>query len=118
MDGPYPTVVRQPSGRTVLVVQAYQYGKYLGLLNVTFDDAGEVRRWSGQPVVLDGERDEAAERRLEAYKDRVSSQRHNVKMTDKHAEGTYIWYVVKIENESASFHSTLDWVLIFSSTLW
>ena len=71
MDGPYPTVVSQPSGRTVLVVQAYQYGKYLGQLNVTFDDAGEVARWSGRPLVLDGEKDEEAERKLERYKDQV-----------------------------------------------
>ena len=71
VDGPYPTVVRQSSGRTVLVVQAYQYGKYLGQLNVTFDDAGEVVRWSGEPLVLDGEKDREAERRLMRYKEQV-----------------------------------------------
>ena len=71
VDGPYPTEVRQPSGRTVLVVQAYQYGKYLGQLNVTFDDAGEVKSWSGKPLVLDGEKDAEAERKLKSYKEQV-----------------------------------------------
>ena len=71
MAGPYPTVVRQQSGRTVLVVQAYHYGKYLGVLNVTFDDAGEVKEWSGRPVVLDGEGDGEAERKLAAYHSQV-----------------------------------------------
>ncbi|XP_043208332.1 5'-nucleotidase-like [Amphibalanus amphitrite] len=71
VDGPYPTVIRQPSGRTVLVVQAYQYGKYLGVLNVTFDGAGEVEEWSGEPMVLDGDRDEEAERRLEGYRGQI-----------------------------------------------
>ena len=52
-EGPYPTIITQASGRTVLVVQAYAWGKYMGLLNVTFDDAGEVDSWAGAPVVLD-----------------------------------------------------------------
>jgi len=59
--------VRQASGRTVLVVQAYQYGKYLGMLNVTFDAAGEVQAWAGNPVVLDGEKDAVAEEHLAPY---------------------------------------------------
>lgn len=31
--GPYPTVVEQPSGKRVPVVQAYAYTKYLGKLH-------------------------------------------------------------------------------------
>ncbi len=37
----------------VPIVQAYAYGKYLGELNVTFDDAGAVTAISGEPVVID-----------------------------------------------------------------
>ena len=47
--GPYPTMV----GNTA-IVQAYAYGKYLGELNVTFDDAGNITAASGEPVVMDG----------------------------------------------------------------
>jgi 5'-nucleotidase / UDP-sugar diphosphatase len=51
--GPYPTVVDSPSGDPVLVVSAEAYGKYLGELDVTFDDAGVAVSWEGEPVLLD-----------------------------------------------------------------
>jgi len=47
--GKYPTMV----GDTA-IVQAYAYGKYLGELNVTFDDAGVITEASGQPLLMDG----------------------------------------------------------------
>jgi len=46
--GPYPTMV----GDTA-IVQAYAYGKFLGELNVTFDDAGNITQAVGEPIVLD-----------------------------------------------------------------
>ena len=46
-------MVTQQSGRKVLIVQAYAWGKYMGVLNVTFDDGGEVQSWDGNPVLLD-----------------------------------------------------------------
>jgi 5'-nucleotidase / UDP-sugar diphosphatase len=48
-SGPYPTVVND-----VQIVQAYAYGKFLGELNVTFDDAGNVIEAKGEPLVMDG----------------------------------------------------------------
>jgi 5'-nucleotidase len=36
------------------IVQAYAYGKFLGELNVTFNDAGEVVSATGEPIVMDG----------------------------------------------------------------
>ncbi len=47
--GPYPTMV----GDTA-IVQAYAYGKFLGELNVTFDDAGKLIQAVGEPVIMDG----------------------------------------------------------------
>ena len=47
--GPYPTMV----GDTA-IVQAYAYGKFLGELNVTFDDNGVITEASGEPLVMDG----------------------------------------------------------------
>lgn len=38
--GPYPTVVKNPEGKDVLVVQAWEWGKVVGLLEVTFDAKG------------------------------------------------------------------------------
>ena len=51
--GDYPKVVTQSSGNKVLVVQDYAFGKYLGYLKVTFDDSGNVKSWSGNPILLD-----------------------------------------------------------------
>ena len=39
--------------KSVLVVQDYYYGKYLGYLKVTFDDKGQVKEWNGNPILLD-----------------------------------------------------------------
>ncbi len=47
-SGPYPTMV----GDTA-IVQAYAYGKFLGELNITFDDAGNIKEASGEPLVMD-----------------------------------------------------------------
>ncbi len=47
-SGPYPTMV----GDTA-IVQAYAYGKYLGELNVTFDDDGNVTSATGEPLAMD-----------------------------------------------------------------
>lgn len=47
--GPYPTMV----GATA-IVQAYAYGKFLGELNVTFNDAGEITEAKGEPIIVDG----------------------------------------------------------------
>ena len=46
--GPYPTMV----GDTA-IVQAYAYGKFLGELDVTFDDEGNVISAEGEPLLLD-----------------------------------------------------------------
>ncbi|KAK2178266.1 hypothetical protein NP493_550g03022 [Ridgeia piscesae] len=68
--GDYPTVVKQDSGDEVLVVQAFAYGKYLGFLQLEFDDVGKVTSWAGQPIVLDKsvEQDPDILAELETYK--------------------------------------------------
>ncbi len=47
---PYPTVVQGADGQKVLVVQAWEWGKVLGRLTVTFDDDGRVKSFSGAPI--------------------------------------------------------------------
>ncbi|WP_298973780.1 bifunctional metallophosphatase/5'-nucleotidase [uncultured Roseobacter sp.] len=49
-EGPYPTMV----GDTA-IVQAYAYGKFLGELNVTFDDDGNLTDAKGEPILIDGQ---------------------------------------------------------------
>ncbi|MFC4424980.1 bifunctional metallophosphatase/5'-nucleotidase [Deinococcus navajonensis] len=49
-EGPYPTVVNNPGGHRTLIVAAWEWGKVLGRIKVTFDDAGVVQSWEGNPV--------------------------------------------------------------------
>jgi 5'-nucleotidase/UDP-sugar diphosphatase len=51
--GPYPTMVKNPDGVEVPVVQANQYGKYLGDIAITWDDNGVVTKAEGQPFLID-----------------------------------------------------------------
>ncbi len=59
--GPYPTMI----GDTA-IVQAYAYGKFLGELNVTFDDMGVITEASGAPLLIDSNvaEDAAAKERI------------------------------------------------------
>ncbi len=49
-EGPYPTMV----GDTA-IVSAFAYGKFLGELNLTFDDNGIITEAVGEPLIMDGE---------------------------------------------------------------
>lgn len=51
--GDYPTPVNSPAGEPVLVVSAWEWGKYLGRLDVTFNDAGVVQTYNGAPIKID-----------------------------------------------------------------
>ena len=51
--GPYPTMVTNPEGVEVPVVQANQYGKYLGDITITWDDDGKVIKAEGEPFLID-----------------------------------------------------------------
>ncbi|MDQ2095504.1 bifunctional metallophosphatase/5'-nucleotidase [Rhodalgimonas zhirmunskyi] len=55
-EGPYPTMV----GDTA-IVSAYAYGKFLGELNVTFDDEGKITEATGEPLIMDAAVNEDAE---------------------------------------------------------
>ncbi|KAJ8023878.1 5'-nucleotidase [Holothuria leucospilota] len=53
--GPYPTIVI-PDGAPrdkVLIVQDFTWGKYLGFLQVTFDEEGKITKYNGNPITLD-----------------------------------------------------------------
>ncbi|NKX44593.1 bifunctional metallophosphatase/5'-nucleotidase [Roseicyclus persicicus] len=52
-DGPYPYWVSNPDGAMVPIVQAGAYTRYLGHLEVSFDDAGNVVFADGNTMVLD-----------------------------------------------------------------
>jgi 5'-nucleotidase len=52
-DGPYPLWITNPEGVMVPIVHAYAYSKYLGELEVTFDDDGNVIYAEGNTILLD-----------------------------------------------------------------
>lgn len=52
-DGPYPTWVTRGENDLVPVVQAYAYSKYVGHLELTFDDAGRLIYAGGDTILLD-----------------------------------------------------------------
>jgi 5'-nucleotidase/UDP-sugar diphosphatase len=49
---PYPLVELSPRAEPVYVVTAYEWGKRLGRLDVTFDEAGVVTKASGEPLFI------------------------------------------------------------------
>ena len=51
--GDYPTVVNSPAAEQVLVVSAWEWGKYLGRLDVTFDAMGVVESYNGAPIKIE-----------------------------------------------------------------
>ncbi|XP_027710629.1 5'-nucleotidase [Vombatus ursinus] len=50
--GDYPFIVTADDGRKVPVVQAYAFGKYLGYLQVEFNNEGNVVTSHGNPILL------------------------------------------------------------------
>jgi len=52
-DAPYPIFVTNPAGIDVPIVQAYAYSKYLGVLELTFDDDGRAIFAEGDTMLLD-----------------------------------------------------------------
>ncbi|XP_022106650.1 5'-nucleotidase-like [Acanthaster planci] len=80
--GDYPAVVHPDHNptATVLVVQAAQYGKYLGNLSVWFDDSGVVSGFGGNTVLLDDsvEEDQEILKEMEPWRDRVTEVANQV----------------------------------------
>ncbi|XP_037819391.1 protein 5NUC-like [Lucilia sericata] len=90
IDGPYPTVVKQHSGKEVPVVQAYAYTKYLGKLHVQFDKNGNLIEFDGTPLLLNADipRDDDLLQLLEVYRPNITALESNViGHTKVHLEG-------------------------------
>ncbi|ADV66812.1 bifunctional metallophosphatase/5'-nucleotidase [Deinococcus maricopensis] len=79
-EGPYPTVVNNPDGNRTLIVAAWEWGKVLGRIQVTFDDAGAVNTWAGNPipVTMDIAEDDTARRMLQTLTVPIANLRRQV----------------------------------------
>lgn len=73
-EGPYPTLVKQKSGKLVPVVQAFAYTKYLGKLYMVFNASGEIISYDGNPILLDNTvpQDPEVLAIIEKYRDAVN----------------------------------------------
>ncbi|EDV20332.1 uncharacterized protein TRIADDRAFT_32243 [Trichoplax adhaerens] len=77
--GPYPTVVKSEcateSNKIVPVVQAYEFGRYLGRLELTFDDGGVLTSFNGKPILLDKSvvQDTALEQEVKRWQPGISA---------------------------------------------
>eukprot|EP01026_Neomeris_dumetosa_P046243 TRINITY_DN3933_c0_g1_i3.p1 TRINITY_DN3933_c0_g1~~TRINITY_DN3933_c0_g1_i3.p1 ORF type:complete len:877 (+),score=140.15 TRINITY_DN3933_c0_g1_i3:196-2826(+) len=52
--GPYPTWVKAPDGQSIPVVQAGWATRYLGKIQLQFNEKGEIQAAWGQPILLGG----------------------------------------------------------------
>ncbi|CAH1776837.1 unnamed protein product [Owenia fusiformis] len=79
IEDTYPVVVTQDSGSQALVVQDYYYGKYLGYLNLVFDDNGVVTSYNGNPILLNGSiaRDPQMQEEMLGYLNNLASLRND-----------------------------------------
>lgn len=86
-EGPYPTLVDNPGGYKVPVVQAGQYSKYLGDLRVVFDDSGVVKESKGDPILIDSsfKPDEATLKRIDELKAPIEALKSKVVGTSEGA---------------------------------
>ncbi|NXO04262.1 V5NTD nucleotidase, partial [Rhinopomastus cyanomelas] len=90
LDGPYPFMVDSDDGRKVPVVQAYAYGKYLGYLNVTFDEEGNVVEAVGNPILLDSSvpEDELIKEEVETWRKQLGNYSKEIGKTSVYLNGT------------------------------
>lgn len=78
--GAYPTVVggavaANGAAEPVLVVAAYQWGTFLGNLDVTFNADGVLTAWGGNPIYISREvaKDPTLDEQLEPYREAVAA---------------------------------------------
>ncbi|GGJ45998.1 bifunctional metallophosphatase/5'-nucleotidase [Deinococcus roseus] len=68
-EGPYPTVLQDAAGNTILVVQAWEWAKFYGQLRVAFNEEGVPQTWVGKvyPVTADYKNDIRLSATLRAF---------------------------------------------------
>ncbi|XP_037093815.1 snake venom 5'-nucleotidase-like [Pollicipes pollicipes] len=84
-SGVYPQVVKRVDlkrnvSSTALVVQAYKHGKYMGGIDIAFDDDGKVREWWPTITLLgpDLQEDSGVVKVLDEYNRRLDVKRSQV----------------------------------------
>ncbi len=50
-QGAYPTIVKNKDGNTVCIGQSWEYTKAVGIMNINFDDKGNVKDCGGSQII-------------------------------------------------------------------
>lgn len=75
-EGDYPTVVNKTNGNGfALVVQDFWFGKFLGFLQVIFDSSGNIKNWTGNPILINEsvKEDPAVRAIIDEYEPKVNA---------------------------------------------
>ena len=89
-EGPYPTYITQSSGKVVPVVQAGSYSKYVGYLQLEFDENGQLLKpvetkgvKMGQPYLLDSKVEQSPQvlAAMKPFQDKLKSYKKIVGKT-------------------------------------
>lgn len=49
--GPYPTQIKNKEGNTVCIGQSWEYTKAVGIMDISFDNAGNVKNCAGSQII-------------------------------------------------------------------
>lgn len=49
--GPYPTQIKNKDGNTVCIGQSWEYTKAVGIMDISFDNAGNVKNCAGSQII-------------------------------------------------------------------
>ncbi|KAI9101810.1 Metallo-dependent phosphatase-like protein [Phlyctochytrium arcticum] len=53
VEGPFPTEVKNPDGKSTWIVQSHRYGDYLGHVDLTWNEQDELIDLKGEAILLD-----------------------------------------------------------------
>ncbi len=79
----YPTIETAPNGNPVMIVTNWEWGRWLGQLDIEFDGVGAVRSITGLPIEVQAHADGVApdsefERIIEGYRQGLDSLRNKI----------------------------------------
>ncbi|XP_068143748.1 protein 5NUC [Drosophila tropicalis] len=94
--GHYPKIVAKKNGINVPVVQAFAYTKYMGKLDLEFDEQGTLLKFSGSPILLNKK---VAEDK--AVNEFLESRRESIDDIEKNVVGTTLVY---LNGQASSCH--------------
>ncbi|KAK9763263.1 hypothetical protein K7432_010228 [Basidiobolus ranarum] len=78
--GAYPTIVKDLDGNDIYVVQAWAWGRYLGHIDISYDQKDRLTKLSGAPRMLENsiEKDDAMEELISVHSAKIDQIKSEV----------------------------------------